>query len=76
MLGGRLVLTYERRRGLDESVFRVEVSSNLATWQSGPAYTETVEIISLDSRLELVRERAVVPVSSSPRQFLRLKVNN
>lgn len=70
-----LVLTYERRRGLNPGIFSVEVSTNLTTWQSGPAQTATVEILSLDSRLELVRERSLVPVASIPKQFLRLRIN-
>ncbi len=71
---GQLVLTYERRRGLDAGLMSVEVSTDLTSWESGSAYTETVEVVVLDSRLELVRERALAPVYSGGKQFIRLRI--
>ncbi|MET0262244.1 MAG: MBG domain-containing protein, partial [Rariglobus sp.] len=72
---GHLVFTYERRRGLAAGVFSVQVSTSLTMWSSGSGHTETVAVQPLDARIELVRERVLAPLSSSPKQFVRLRVS-
>jgi hypothetical protein len=75
LTGGYLEMTYERRRGLEAGLFQVEVSSNLVTWESGPAHTETLVIISIDTRMEVVRERSLTPIAARSKHFIRLKVH-
>ena len=70
---GRLSLTYTRNLGATDVQVNVEVSTDLVTWNSGPDYTAVVQTID-GSGVQTVKVVSLVPVASSPQQFLRVKV--
>jgi hypothetical protein len=68
VVGGYLRMTVPRRIDHVSAQLTVEVSSNLATWQSGPGHTVVVS----DTPAALV-VRDAVPFANSPRRFMRLR---
>ena len=68
-VGGQLTLTYQRLRTAAEIAYRVEVSSDLLTWDYGSAFVE--ESMQLDGLTITARDLA--PAGSSKR-FIRLQV--
>lgn len=68
-IGGQLTLTYQRLRVAAEIAYRVEVSSELLTWDYGSAFVE--EIMQPDGLTVVARDLA--PAGSSNR-LIRIRV--
>ncbi len=71
--GGFLTITYPRLKNRLDFDFVVEVSSDLVTWNSGPAHTMETSVTSLDTSREQVTVRDRTSMDSSSRRFIRLK---
>ncbi len=65
-----IVLTVNRQSSRSDIDYTVEVSSDLANWQSGPPHTVTT--IDTPTVLEV---RAAAPIPGSGQRFLRLRVD-
>ena len=55
-------------------ILTVEVSDELGTWHSGPAYTTEVSRVSHPNNTETVTIRDNVPVAMGLQRFMRLRV--
>ena len=71
--GGFLTITYPRLKNRLDFDFVVEVSSDLVTWNSGPAHTMETSVISLDTFREQVTVRDRTSMNASSRRFIHLK---
>ena len=71
--GGFLTITYPRLKNRLDFDFVVEVSSDLVTWNSGPAHTLETSVISLDTSREQVTVRDQASMNAYSRRFIRLK---
>lgn len=69
--GRHLALSYVRRKSLQAADIIVEVSNDLATWHSCPAYTKTDSTTPRNDETETVIERMVAPVAGA---FMRLRI--
>ena len=70
-----LTLIYHRRKPPLDITYHAEVSTDLATWHEGPAFT--LEFPATDDGngvTETGKFRALAPVSGATRQFLRVRV--
>lgn len=67
--GGYLTLTVPRRNKRTDVDYIVEVCENLATWNSGPGHT-----VTLQDEESLLVVRDATPMTGAPRRFIRLKV--
>jgi regulation of enolase protein 1 (concanavalin A-like superfamily) len=70
---GFLSVTYTRLRRRFDFDWGVEISSDLATWQSGPGFTEEIAIVPLDDFREQVTVRDAFPMDDGNRRFIRLR---
>jgi hypothetical protein len=75
MIDGHLAVEFTRRLGAPDLRFTVECSSDLKTWHSDAAHVEdiTATLQTSDARTALFR--TVSPVSGSPKNYLRVRVN-
>ena len=64
-----LTLNVPRRTKRGDISYEVQISDNLAGWNSGPGYTVTVE-----DRDDLLVVRDANPISAAPRRSMRLRV--
>ena len=71
--GGFLTITYPRLKNRLDFDFVVEVSSDLVTWNSGPAHTLETSVTPLDATREQVTVRDRTSMNASSRRFIRLK---
>jgi hypothetical protein len=73
--GGYLTVTFTRLKTATDVTCIPEVSADLSisSWNSGAGFTTQVGVISLDSRREQVTVRDNVPVSTTPRRFMRVR---
>jgi sugar lactone lactonase YvrE len=71
---GQLTLTFVRRKDIADITYLVEVSDDLLTWNSGPAYTEEIAVTVLDSQRDQVVVRDRTPMAGAGRRFIRLRV--
>ena len=71
--GGYLTLTYTRRKAPTDVTYTVEVSSNLATWNSGATYTTETSVTPLDASTERVTVRDNI-LASAGRRFIHVVV--
>jgi hypothetical protein len=71
-----LVLTFNRRLAPTDLIYRVEVSSDLLMWLSGPAVTEEIlpPVANPDGVTETARVRLLEPASVGNPRFARLRV--
>jgi len=72
--GGNLQVTYSRWLHAADLSYIVEVSDDLVNWSSGPSYTQQVSVTPLDSAREQVVERDLIPSSSAPHRFIRIRL--
>jgi hypothetical protein len=71
----RLTLAYTRVISATDITYAVEVSGDLNTWRSGPAYTITVSVTNNpDGVTQTVVEKDLTPVTAATHRFIRLKV--
>jgi len=70
----QLSLTYTRDRFADTSPF-VEVSSDMLTWKSGPAFTEDIARVPNDDGTETVTTRDLTPRPAAIARFIRLRAD-
>jgi hypothetical protein len=70
--GRHFALSYVRRIDHPTAEILVEVSSDLATWHSGSAYTATLQVLPRDSETETVIERMLAPMNGAA--FMRLRI--
>jgi hypothetical protein len=68
-----LTLTYRRNLAADDILFKVEVSSDLISWE--PLRTTAVSSISNDDGTETVIRRSLIPIEDQERNFIRLRVS-
>lgn len=71
---GHLRISCVRPDGRDDLVYAAEWSSDLATWYSTSEYVITETPVAAGAGGVLIAARAVAPVGTPPRQFLRLRV--
>jgi hypothetical protein len=71
---GYLTLTYPRLRNPIDVNYAVEVSSDLTTWNSGPAFTTQLTVTPLDATREQVTVRDNTTITGVTRRAMRLKV--
>ena len=69
-----LTLTYRRNKLATDIDYRVEVSNDLKEWDSSTGSTVEIGVTNLDAETELVVIRDILPISSSPKRFMRLRV--
>ena len=70
-----LVLTFTRRLAPTDVSYTVEVSDDLSSWKSGPAYTEELSATDDgDGLTETVRVRVKAPLSATSSQCVHLRV--
>ena len=74
LTNGYLELSFYRRRSLTGWRFNVEVSNDLITWNTGPAYVQEVSVEVVDPRREKVRMRSLTPLGNGSRQFIRMNL--
>ncbi len=71
--GGELRLSYFERTDVNDVVYVVEVSEDLADWETGAEWTEEASRVSAGGNLEDVTVRALLPEGAA-RGFMRLRV--
>lgn len=69
---GRLTLAYHAPAGRADVALAAEWSADLVSWSSGAAYAEEISRVAVAGGEDVV-VRAVAPLDSEPRQFLRLR---
>jgi hypothetical protein len=68
-----LATSYERQKAATDVDCTAEVSPNLVSWFSGPAYTEIASLTDLGERERVtVRDRTPVPAAAA--RFMRLRL--
>jgi hypothetical protein len=70
----RLTLTYTRPASTSDLTYAIEWSSDLQSWNSGSAFTETLSSTDNGNGTTTVISRALTSLATTPRQFLRLRV--
>ena len=70
---GFLSMTYTRLRNRLDFDCIAEVSSDLATWHSGPDFTVETGVVALDDLREQVTVRDAQPAGGTHRRFIRLR---
>lgn len=73
---GYLTLTFTRRSLATDLTYTVQVSTNLSDWHSGSEYVTVDSVTPIDANSERVKVKANAPVSSEPKQFIRLQVTH
>ena len=70
-----LAVTYTRRVDRSDITWRVECSTDLVEWQSGPGITTTVSppVFHADGT-ETVKEACLIPIRESVGQYLRVVI--
>ena len=71
---GFLQISYPRWKDAADLGYVVEVSDDLQNWYSGTSYTQPVSVTPIDTAREQAVERDLVPASSAPRRFLRVRI--
>ena len=71
---GRLTLTYTRPAATTDLTYTVEWSADLSIWHTGSEFTETLSATDNGNGTTTVVTRALSPLDTTPRQFLRLRV--
>jgi hypothetical protein len=70
-----LTITYTRRIDRNDLSYLIEVSADLASWDSGPTFTAEVEApVNHGDGSETVTVRSLIPLDTGQSQFLRLLV--
>jgi len=75
VLNGHLAITFVRRRMPIDLIYTVEVSGDLATWNSGATFTTETSVVPLDTDSDTVTVSDNAPVSSGSR-FIRVRVSS
>ena len=73
---GYFTVTFARLRTALDVRYDVEVSGNLATWNSGAAFTTQVSVTPLDATREQVTVRDNTPLASAARRAMRVRVSS
>jgi len=71
-----LRISYSRQKNAVDLGYVVEVSSDLKTWSSGPGYTSQISVTPIDDAREQIIERDLIPTSSEPRRFIRIRITH
>jgi hypothetical protein len=70
-----LTLTYTRLLAATDAVFEVEVSTDLALWNSGPSFvTQAFPPIDHGNGTLTISQRSLIPSGSIPRESIHLRV--
>lgn len=72
--GGYLAITFIRRKAPADITYAIEVSSDLATWNSGAAFTTDVSVTPRDANTDTVVVRDNTASSGAAKRFIRVKV--
>lgn len=72
--GGFFTLTYTRSKSAIDVSLVVEQSTDLVTWQNGPAVIEELDFVD-EGAIQRVTVRLAAPVSAGEKSFVRLKVS-
>ena len=67
-------MTYPASIGADEANLGIESSPDLVTWSDASPFAEEVSRSDQGDGRTLVTTRFAPPIGTSPKQFLRLKV--
>ena len=73
---GNLTLTYIRNKSAGDIILVAEVSGDLQTWNSGPAYTSSPLVIDDDGFLQTIQVKDLVPSTSGAPRYIRLRITN
>ena len=71
--GGYLTISFIRRKAPTDLTYTVDVSSNLAAWNSGAAFTTQTSVVSIDAITERLTVRDNTPASGQKR-YIRLRI--
>ena len=72
---GRLSITYTRNRAATDVTVKVEVSTDLVTWITGPEFVAAIATTDgPGSDVETITAVSLISPASEPRQFLRLAI--
>ena len=71
--GGYLTMTFIRRKAPTDATYTVEVSGDLAAWNSGASFTTQTSVTSIDTSTERVTVRDNI-LPTGQRRFIRVKV--
>jgi len=71
---GYLQISYPKWIDAGDLTYVVEVSGDLQTWSSGPSYTQLISVTPIDGTREQVIEGDLIPTTSTPHRFIRVKV--
>ena len=74
--GGHFVFSYQRSLAADDVIDVVELSSDLAAWNTGPGIIEIVSEVNQGDGTSIKTWRSANPVGTAPgnREFARLRV--
>ena len=68
-------LTYTTPNGASEAAVTVQVSSDLATWQSGPPHTEQFGVAVVNANGSTTRTfRDTTPLNGASQRYIRLQM--
>jgi len=70
----RLTLAYTKPTAITDLTYVVEWSCDLQTWNTGSSVTETLGSTDNGNGTTTVIVRGFTPLTTTPRQFLRLRV--
>jgi len=73
---GYLQISYPKWINAADLTYVVEVSGDLQTWDSGPSFTQQVSVIPIDATREQVVEEDLIPTTSAPRGFMRVRITH
>ncbi len=73
---GNLTLTYIRNKSAGDIILVAEVSGDLQTWNSGPAFTSAPLVIADDGFLQTLQVKDLAPSTSGGPRYIRLRVTN
>ena len=72
--GGYFTLTYTRSKAATDVSLTISQSSDLVSWQSGPAYIQPVSTVD-QGAIQSITVRLAAPASAAPSSFLSLRAN-
>jgi alpha-N-arabinofuranosidase len=73
ILNGYLDITYSRSLAARDVAITLETSTNLTSWQTGPAYFQQLNVIDQVTN-QIVTAQATAPVSAGSKAFVRFVV--
>ena len=76
MQNGYLTISFVQRVAPTDLTYAVEVSSDMAAWNSGASYTTQVSATTIDAATQRVVVRDNTPASAAAKRFIRVRVSH